>query len=141
MRQQILLHDSQASREDYELWVRRVAGWNELIRSVTSWRKGGVLPGEDDDPDGLAKVNARIVEESQAAPRPLTRDATDLSTPWIENLGLRDPQMAGIDQVFAVQDHALDFGDAFSEAVDSAAKDHARNVLSSLRQQRANGDS
>lgn len=139
MRQQILLHDSQQSRDDYELWMRRVFGWTELLRTVTSWRKGGVLPGEDDDLEGLAKVNERIVEESQDAPRPLVRDATDLSTPFIEDLGLRDPQSAAIDGVFTQPLLALDFGAEFSVAVDDAAKDWARDALSTLRSNRTAG--
>lgn len=141
MRQAILLHDSQQSREDFELWIRRVAGWGELIRSVTSWRKGGVLPGEDDDLDGLAAVNVRINQESQEAPRPLNRDAADLSTPYVEDLGLRDPQIAAIDTVFVQPTHALNFGEVFSEAVDSAAKDWARDALSSIKAQHAKGAS
>lgn len=139
MRQEILRHDSQQSRDDYERWVRRIEGWNELIRSVTSWLKGGVLAGEDDDLEGLAEVNKRIVEESQDAPRPLVRDAADRSTPFIEDLGLRDPQMASIDQVLTPPPSALEFSEAFSEAVAEAARDWSRNALNTLRSQRAEG--
>lgn len=136
MRKQILLHDSQQDRDDYELWFRRTAGWAELIRTVTSWRKGGVLPGEDDDMAGLAAVNERINEESKDAPRPLNRDAADQSTPFVEDLGLRDPNLAGIDQVFSMVPQALDFGAEFSAAVDEAAKDWARDALTTLRANR-----
>lgn len=140
MRQQILAHDAQQSRDDYESWVRRVHGWNELLRSVQPWHQGGTLGGADTDLDGLAKVNARIAEESQEAPRQLHRDATDVTTPFIEDLGLRDPHVAAADQVFAAPLHALDFGDEFSAAVDEDSKDWSRTALSSLRAQRANGD-
>jgi len=139
MRQAILAHDAQQSRDDYESWVRRVHGWNELLRSVQPWHQGGTLGGAEADLDGLAKINARIVEESQDAPRPLHRDATDVTTPFIEDLGLRDPHAAAADQVFNAPLHALEFGDEFSAAVADAAKDFARTALSTLRANRTAG--
>lgn len=140
MRSEVLRHDSQQSRDDYELWMRRISGWSDVIRSVTSWRKGGTLAGEDDDLEGLAKVNARINEESQSAPRPLNREAADLSTPFIEDMGLRDPLVASIDGVIAQPVLALEFGTEFSAAVAAAASSWARNALSSLSSSRGKED-
>lgn len=139
MRQQILLHDAQQSRDDYELWLRRVSGWNELIRTVTTTAKGGVLLGAEDDLDGLKEINSRIVEESADAPRPLVREAADFSTVFVEDLGLRDPNMASIDQVITQPPHALEFGVEFSAAVDDAAKDWSRAALTAIREQHTDG--
>lgn len=132
MRQTILRYDSERSREAWASWVHRISGWNELIRSVTSWRKGGVLQSEDDDLDGLAAVNARIVQESQAAPRPLHRDATDLSTPYVEALGLRDPAIAGIDLAFTAGDTPLEFGTEMSRAIIQGASSWASWAVSDM---------
>lgn len=131
MQQTILLHDSQRSREDYETWMRRIAGWNELIRSVTSFHKGGVLNGYDDDLDALAAVNVRINQESAAAPRPLRREAHDQSTPFIEDLGLRDPAAAGTDMMIhgATFATALEFNTEFSRAIAEAASSWARRAV------------
>ena len=132
MRTEILRYDGSRSSETYELWIRRIAGWNELIRSVTSWRKGGVLAGEDDNLEGLAAVNARINEESNDAPRPLHRDASDLSTPFIEDLGLRSPANSSIDAMFSQGQHALDFAAEFSRAIAAGTNEYARSVVDGM---------
>jgi hypothetical protein len=121
LKQRILLYDSTRSRDAWELWLRRIYGWGELIRSVTSEHiGGGALVGED-DADGLAAVNLQINEESKSAPHPLHRDAADKSTPHIEDLGLRDPALASIDMVLIGQDDPLEFSAEFSNALQGAA--------------------
>lgn len=129
VKQEILRYDALQSNEAYETWIRRIAGWVELIRSVMSWQHGGVPSNTEDDFDGLAAVNLRINQESQAAPRPLNRDPQDQSTPFIEDLGLRSPKNAGFDQIFGAEFQGIFFDAAFSEAVAQAAATRARRLV------------
>lgn len=126
-RDAVVRYDSQQDSDDYNLWLRRVAGWGELIRAVTSHRKGGALLGDADDVDGLAEVNARIEEESNAAPRPVTRDADDVFPPLIEDLGIRNPAIAAFYQQPLI---ALDFSHEISKAMQEASGSWARRALS-----------
>ncbi|UIN31890.1 hypothetical protein [Microbacterium binotii] len=117
-REIVVRYDTQQSRDDYIAWERRIAGWAELIRSVTSIWNGGVLSGQQDDVDGLAAVNLRIAEESKLAPRPVVREATDTSVPFVEDLGIRDPARAGM---YIAPLQALEFNLEFSKAVHDAS--------------------
>jgi hypothetical protein len=129
VKQQILAYDAGQSSDVYESWMRRISGWTELIRSVLSWEHGGVPSNTEDDLDGLAAVNLRINQESQSAPRPLNRDARDQSTPFIEDLGLRDPASASADQIFGHQFEGVFFDKAFSEGVAQAAATRAQRLV------------
>jgi hypothetical protein len=127
LRDAIIRYDSSRDADSFRQWLFRIEAWNNLIRSVTSWRKGGVLGGEADDLQGLAEVNARINQESQSAPRALNRDAHDQSTPFVEDLGIRDPSRASWDLLSGPQ-RALEFSVEFSAAIAESADDWARRA-------------
>jgi hypothetical protein len=131
-REVVVRYDAEQSREDYISWERRVWGWGQLIRSVTSYRKGGALLGDADDVDGLAAVNLRIAEESKDAPRALTRDPSDETTPFVEDLGVRDPARTGLYNIGNGDFRALEFNDEFSKAVYEASTSWARQAIDSI---------
>lgn len=125
----VIRYDSQQDTDDYNAWMRRIAGWGQLIRAVTSHRNGGALLGDADDAEGLAEVNARIEEESKEAPRPVTRDADDTLPPMIEDLGIRNPALAGFYHQPLI---ALELNLEISKAMQEASEAWASRAISHI---------
>lgn len=130
MRHRVLSHDATRSTEAYAHWERKTGEWQELIRGATCVAHGGHLPGEEDDLEALAEVNALIVEESASAPRPLRRDPREQSLPGPETLGVPDPVHARMTLQYEANKYApVPFGTAFDEAVRIRAEEDARALV------------
>ncbi|UOW00898.1 hypothetical protein [Agrococcus sp. SCSIO52902] len=131
IRHQILAHDAHRAKDLYDLWERKAGSWHEMLNGATSISHGGYLPGEEDDAEALAAVNALITEESATAPRPLVRDPADRSLPGPAQLGVTDPATA---QVLLSTDPGIynlqiSFVGAFDQAVTKRAEEEVREML------------
>lgn len=130
VRAEVLRYDADRAEQVYRVWDQRVGEWQRMLRGATCVPHGGYLPGEEDDAEALAEVNALITEESASAPRPLRRDPADITLPGPAALGVLDPASARMQQNYHSQKYAfVSFATAFDEAVVKRAAEEVRQQI------------